>query len=436
MSATQNDTPPGAPPRGRLQRSKSDRVLAGVCGGLGEYFDVDPVIFRIAFVVLAFVGGAGILLYPVAWLLLPEDGHQRSIGEGWVQRGRRGHVLPIVLIVIGALILSGDLLSRHHDGGIGFAVIAIVVGALLLRRHPSAPPQPPSTSTPWSTPPAPTPPAPPPPAGTNDTAQLPATDATAALPPPPESPPPPAPPSCGGGASWGPPAGELRPTGGRSLTAIVLSILLISAGAVGLLHAADVVSVSVPVFLAGALILVGVSLVVSAWTGGTSGLIAIGVVLTIALVIASVVRVPLSGGWGEKRWVPNSAEEVRTFYKHGAGDVVIDLSHVTFPAEGQLVRARLGAGHMKVVVPAGARVSVTAHAGAGDLFLFGRHENGIDVDDSATTGPGAQGTLRLHLDVGAGQVEVVSSESLLAPLPFTPFTPSPPSPPTTVAVPQ
>ena len=98
MSFSQNDAPPGAPPRKRVERSRADRVIAGVCGGLGDYFDVDPVIFRIAFVVLAFVGGAGLLLYPAAWLLLPEEGHRRSIGESWMQRGRHGHWLPIALI--------------------------------------------------------------------------------------------------------------------------------------------------------------------------------------------------------------------------------------------------------------------------------------------------------------------------------------------------
>ena len=115
MSESKNDTPPAAPPRRRLERSRTDRVVAGVCGGLGDYFDVDPVIFRIAFVVLAFVGGAGFLLYPAAWLLLPEEGHGRSIGEAWVQRGRRGHLLPIVLIIIGALILSGEFSNRRKQ---------------------------------------------------------------------------------------------------------------------------------------------------------------------------------------------------------------------------------------------------------------------------------------------------------------------------------
>src|SRR5438445_676355 len=81
--------------------------------------------------------------------------------------------------------------------------------------------------------------------------------------------PPPAPPAGAGGASWGPPTEELLPPKGRSLTGVVLSVLLIGGGVVGLLHAADAVSVSVPVFLACALIFVGAALLVSAWTGGT-----------------------------------------------------------------------------------------------------------------------------------------------------------------------
>jgi len=55
----------------RLQLSASERMIGGVCGGLGEFFELDPILFRAAFLVLAFVGGAGIVLYLVLWLLLP-----------------------------------------------------------------------------------------------------------------------------------------------------------------------------------------------------------------------------------------------------------------------------------------------------------------------------------------------------------------------------
>ena len=66
----------GGPPaenttRPRLQLSSADRKIAGVCGGLGEYFAIDPVFFRVGFAVLAFTCGVGILLYFVLWLLVP-----------------------------------------------------------------------------------------------------------------------------------------------------------------------------------------------------------------------------------------------------------------------------------------------------------------------------------------------------------------------------
>lgn len=57
----------------KLTRSKSDKMIAGVCGGLGEYFDRDPTLFRIIFVFLALPGGApGILPYLLMWLIIPE----------------------------------------------------------------------------------------------------------------------------------------------------------------------------------------------------------------------------------------------------------------------------------------------------------------------------------------------------------------------------
>jgi len=60
-------------PRGarRLHLSESDRKLMGVCGGLGEWLEIDPVFVRVAFVLLALVGGLGILVYLVLWLLIP-----------------------------------------------------------------------------------------------------------------------------------------------------------------------------------------------------------------------------------------------------------------------------------------------------------------------------------------------------------------------------
>ena len=70
---TTQQLPPESPPPRRLLRSRSDRVIGGVCAGLGRYFNVDPIIFRIGAVVLAFVGGAGLLAYLAALLLIPSE---------------------------------------------------------------------------------------------------------------------------------------------------------------------------------------------------------------------------------------------------------------------------------------------------------------------------------------------------------------------------
>jgi phage shock protein PspC (stress-responsive transcriptional regulator) len=55
----------------RLVLSNSDRKVAGVCGGLGEWAEIDPVLFRVAFILLALVCGLGIIVYVVMWLLIP-----------------------------------------------------------------------------------------------------------------------------------------------------------------------------------------------------------------------------------------------------------------------------------------------------------------------------------------------------------------------------
>ncbi|MFO7941308.1 MAG: PspC domain-containing protein [Bacillota bacterium] len=56
----------------RLRRSKKERILAGVCGGVAEYFSIDPVLVRLLWAAFALLEGAGILLYIVAWIIMPE----------------------------------------------------------------------------------------------------------------------------------------------------------------------------------------------------------------------------------------------------------------------------------------------------------------------------------------------------------------------------
>jgi phage shock protein PspC (stress-responsive transcriptional regulator) len=60
----------------KLRRSVDEKVIGGVAGGLGDYFDTDPVIFRILFVVLAFTGGGGVLIYLLMWIFIPLNKHK------------------------------------------------------------------------------------------------------------------------------------------------------------------------------------------------------------------------------------------------------------------------------------------------------------------------------------------------------------------------
>jgi phage shock protein PspC (stress-responsive transcriptional regulator) len=72
----------------RLARSRKGQVVAGVCSGLGEYLNVDANLVRLGFAVVTIFGGLGILLYLVAWVILPEEGEDTSIAETWVNKRR------------------------------------------------------------------------------------------------------------------------------------------------------------------------------------------------------------------------------------------------------------------------------------------------------------------------------------------------------------
>ena len=57
----------------RLYRSRANRVIAGVCAGLGRYFNIDPVIIRIVWLLLVVVYGTGLVAYVIAWLIIPNE---------------------------------------------------------------------------------------------------------------------------------------------------------------------------------------------------------------------------------------------------------------------------------------------------------------------------------------------------------------------------
>ena len=57
----------------KLYRSEEQKWLGGVCGGLGEYFNIDPIIVRLIFIAFALIAGGGLLLYLIMWLVIPQE---------------------------------------------------------------------------------------------------------------------------------------------------------------------------------------------------------------------------------------------------------------------------------------------------------------------------------------------------------------------------
>lgn len=97
---------PTQPTVRRVTRSRTDRVFGGVCGGLGRYFGVDPVLLRVAAVALALSGGLGLVAYLIGWAVIPEDPEGT---EPPPPRPVNGHGASVAvgaaLIALGALLL-------------------------------------------------------------------------------------------------------------------------------------------------------------------------------------------------------------------------------------------------------------------------------------------------------------------------------------------
>ncbi len=124
----------------KLYRSSSDKMIAGVCGGLGKYFSVDATIVRLVFLLLLIFGGAGFLLYLILWIIVPEEQQAGAAPQEVIQANtqdlaqsaaRNGPLIfAVLLIFLGVWFLLQNLL--HIDLGQLWPVILIVIGLALL----------------------------------------------------------------------------------------------------------------------------------------------------------------------------------------------------------------------------------------------------------------------------------------------------------------
>jgi phage shock protein PspC (stress-responsive transcriptional regulator) len=457
--------PPGRPGARKLVRYPDDGPLGGVCAGLAHYLNVDPTIVRIAAVVLAFTG-PGIPAYILAWIFLPaDDGH---VMAPWPHTGdRRGdhtsRIVGIALIAIVISVLWGDW-WRPHAGW--FVPVGLVgVGAwLLLRDHdddaiPPVPPPPPTAGPPppWQptppTPPTSVLPAPVPPAGsteptaptdppeantdmdatelTEDTAGDTAGDDADAPTEPFDTtqttayadtgPPEPVPPG--------------RPRRRRIVGPVAFGALLLWTGIAWL------TGIGAQDGLAVGLCLVGVGFVVSAFTGGSKGLILPALLVGALLVAVTTVDVPLGSGIGERQWTVTSLRELDPSYELGVGDAVLDLRDLPLGDRSVDIDVKVGVGHLTVYVPETAAATVTSEVAVGESNVLGHDESGSSVKTQRDA-RGAAGAGHVHLDLrlGVGKVEVHRAPPNSDELPFTsstttPTTAAPPAAPSTPTTP-
>ena len=112
----------------RLERTKKPRIIAGVSGGLGRYFGLSPAVFRLGLIVLTLLGGAGILIYLAAVLVIPEEGNDQSFAERALSE-RRDRPWP--LIGLGLVGVAVAVLLAHAAAGAGW-VLVLIAGLIVL----------------------------------------------------------------------------------------------------------------------------------------------------------------------------------------------------------------------------------------------------------------------------------------------------------------
>lgn len=336
----------------RLYRSRSDRLLGGVAGGLGRYFDLDPLIFRIGIVALAALGGIGVVLYALGWAFIPLEA---AAGDRPAPQGALGRqallIAGLALLSLSAAILLDRLLSLllEHDWPIAAALtdpalLGLLAGCawLWLRRRASEP-------------------------------GAPGPDAVAA-----------------------------------SHIALAVAVIgLLTTLALGsALAAASGAGTAAALVVVGA----GVLLTAAAFANGGRWLIAPALTIAIAAGTTSVARVDVRGGVGDRYYRPASLAQLHAVYKLGVGRLELDLRGIRFQPGGRTIELKLGVGEAVVIVPRDVCVATNAHIGIGYVGSLERRSGGVEVSwrDEPQSPPGVP-RLMIDTNIGFGTLEVADS---------------------------
>ena len=427
---------------GGLVREPDDRKIAGVCSGLADRLGVDVTAVRVGFVALALVTPTVVIAYVVAALVVPERRPDQVRVRA--QRVHLGHI-PHPVLVIGAIIAVALVVDdAWWLEPFPAALALIAVGVWLIaqgrddetnrddERHwpgstaPDGAVSPPSDAE-----------------GVDDAASVSGpldvdptqlVDATEPFAevegtgPPGEFPPPasswwsgrpghdasvePAPPPAAAPPITAPDPTPAPPRAPRSrLAAVVLAVLLVGGGFTWLVDAVDLVDVDWTDGLALGLVVVGVGLLIAAWHGRAWALVPVGLLFVLLIVVAETLVVPVDAGMGEQTEIVDTSAALARDHELFAGQLTLDLRDVPSSAgETATLEAAVGAGQLRVLVPADATVTVDADVRIGEVVSDGgpeANESGVGLDERFTLDGSTQGPeIDLDLFVGIGSLEV------------------------------
>lgn len=419
----------------RLRRVVEGRKIGGVAGGVARYFDVDPVIVRVAFAVTGFFF-VGIVVYAALWLIVPEDGStDRPLG---LDDRNRGYLL-LGIVGVAVLMLLGTPWG-WTDVPFPLILVGVVVALVLAQRTKRDVPLPPpwSTGQTWTGPGAADPsrvaaeassPSAQPTASQapgvgqvwNGSAWVVPGTAGTAAPVAPEVP-------AGAVGSWsgtfangsggrggwqytqgpnGPGQYWVAPTlpapprkRGPLLFWWTLLLTVLSVGTLGLMDLAGT-HVAWSAYPAVALACVGLMLLLGAFWGRAGGLILIGLLLLPVLGLARAGEVIND----EKTvWAPTSAAAVKDSYHRNLGRVVLDLSDLdTTDLDGRTIRVSVNVGDVELIMPRNASWDVDGSVGLGALTMDGQELEGPDLTYTASNtvgGTSTRFTVQAETDLG------------------------------------
>lgn len=375
-----------------LTRSASDRMLGGVASGIARKFGIAAMLIRAIFVLLTLAGGLGVALYAAGWFLIRSEDEPESIAERFFARTTgSGAWIGVALVFVALLILLDNV--SFLSGGVIWPVGLLVVGLLLYTGDLPRLFQGSTTKE-----------------GVQQITATSTVDTEVPLvaddvgegdniitpPPPPPTPTPPILP---------PSIREPRPT--SILGRITFGVMLLALGVIAVLdNATDLVSPEPRHYIALAMTVLGIGLLVGAFVGRARWLILVGVVALPVLWSSPALEYNFSDWDSGTVFVsPSSFDDLDNTVTQGVGEMVVDLTQLDWNGQDVDLDASLQIGELRIIVPDDISVFGELRGSIGEVEFDHETSSGFNPDiQFGYEGP--NGTLNLNASIGIGRLVV------------------------------